>query len=611
MATLTIADLDNGKRDLETVDAVANSPADTTTTRYGDSVLTLAGALRRLGWQAPVPYAPGLNITAPNATVSYGGSVYRPKEVPFITGEWDPEQWVAVQDDPFLRDDLTNAGDSSPGASIIGFDGSSLAEFIKTGNFRVINSVEDLRGLSKSKFSRAITLGYYAPGDGGGGMFFLDSADTSSADNGGSNLVASDGGRWKLTDSAKIDVRQFGVKTETGFDNSSRLLAVRDHVASSKKTLVVPAGVYEYSVSPNWDIPHLSIEVVGEVRFRYTGTEDAFIINDSTYKGLYGLNIGPKPIIIEAQATAKNGVYINAVHHSDLRFNVRGCGAEYAGMRIDFAVCSRFPNFTVSNNQNGGSVQGWYLGARPKYGLYLTRRIVPWSEIDTCSYCLFENPILEGMPKGAYLDYAMGNIFIGGTMEGCSEDGAYLTANAFANKWYGTDFEANTEHDVYCLGRQNQFTDIDTLYLLTFDGIAHDNRVLGGNHNQISLTSGTYSNQVGNLVVNRGSAGGTVSDESSGNRIFNIRDAVRGLNYNRPPSSVSIPVGPSPYVYTNTSAQDVEVAVAGGSGVEVVFSRPSTGSSLLVGAVGKWRLSPGDRLSITHTAAPAAVVYST
>ena len=47
MATLTIADLDNGKRDLETVDAVANSQADTTTTRYGDAVLTLSGALCR------------------------------------------------------------------------------------------------------------------------------------------------------------------------------------------------------------------------------------------------------------------------------------------------------------------------------------------------------------------------------------------------------------------------------------------------------------------------------------------------------------------------------------------------------------------------------------
>ena len=99
MATLTIADLDNGKRDLETVDAVANSSADTTTTRYGDSVLTLAGALRRLGYQAPVPYASGLNVDSPLFTVEYGSPavVYRPALVPFTTGAWNPTQWRVVQ----------------------------------------------------------------------------------------------------------------------------------------------------------------------------------------------------------------------------------------------------------------------------------------------------------------------------------------------------------------------------------------------------------------------------------------------------------------------------------------------------------------------------------
>lgn len=99
MATLTIADLDNGKRDLETVDAVANSQADTTPTRYGQQTLTLAGALRRLGWQAPVPYASGLTVDRPTMTVERDGIVYRPDPalVPFTTGAWSPNQWRVVQ----------------------------------------------------------------------------------------------------------------------------------------------------------------------------------------------------------------------------------------------------------------------------------------------------------------------------------------------------------------------------------------------------------------------------------------------------------------------------------------------------------------------------------
>ncbi|MEG0968322.1 MAG: hypothetical protein RSE32_14290 [Comamonas sp.] len=99
MATLTIADLDNGKRDLETVDAVANSPADFTPTRFGDSVLTLAGALRRLGYQPPVPYASGLNVDSGLFTVLHDGLVYAPDPtlVPFTTGAWDASQWRVVQ----------------------------------------------------------------------------------------------------------------------------------------------------------------------------------------------------------------------------------------------------------------------------------------------------------------------------------------------------------------------------------------------------------------------------------------------------------------------------------------------------------------------------------
>lgn len=99
MATLTIADLNNGKRDLQTVSEVANSRADTTVTRFGDNVLTLAGALRRLGYQAPVPYAPGLSVDSAVFTVSRDSVIYAPDPalVPFTTGAWNAAQWRVVQ----------------------------------------------------------------------------------------------------------------------------------------------------------------------------------------------------------------------------------------------------------------------------------------------------------------------------------------------------------------------------------------------------------------------------------------------------------------------------------------------------------------------------------
>lgn len=99
MTTLTIADLDNGKRDLQTICAVSNSPQDFTTTRYGDNVLTLAGALRRLGYTAPVPYTSGLTVDSGLFTVSRDGVIYAPDPslVPFTTSAWNAAQWRPVQ----------------------------------------------------------------------------------------------------------------------------------------------------------------------------------------------------------------------------------------------------------------------------------------------------------------------------------------------------------------------------------------------------------------------------------------------------------------------------------------------------------------------------------
>ncbi len=111
-----------------------------------------------------------------------------------------------------LYDSIVNFADTASvgnGAALIG-----------RGN-QVVDSIAALRLLLKTSPSKyAFVTGYYAAWDGGGGNYSLDAADTTSADDGGSIIVAADGGRWKLARTNYVSVRQFGAKGN-GANNDS------------------------------------------------------------------------------------------------------------------------------------------------------------------------------------------------------------------------------------------------------------------------------------------------------------------------------------------------------------------------------------------------------
>jgi hypothetical protein len=92
----------------------------------------------------------------------------------------------------------------------IAYDAGTLFDFLKFGNARSVDSIAALRLLSGVRNQRATTLGYYQKGDGGGGDFYVDPADTTTADNGFNVIVGADGARWKLALSAGANIHQAG-----------------------------------------------------------------------------------------------------------------------------------------------------------------------------------------------------------------------------------------------------------------------------------------------------------------------------------------------------------------------------------------------------------------
>lgn len=105
-----------------------------------------------------------------------------------------------------------------------------------------VNTIADLRALDKSIYAFAVTQGYYAKGDGGAGRYYLDAADTVSADNGGTIIVATDGGRWKLVHNGTISSKQFGCRADGVTDDALQVNRFFSHICANGLVGTISTG---------------------------------------------------------------------------------------------------------------------------------------------------------------------------------------------------------------------------------------------------------------------------------------------------------------------------------------------------------------------------------
>lgn len=130
---------------------------------------------------------------------------------------------------------------------------------------RVVSSIADLRNLSKIYYARAFVTGYYASGDGGGGAYYLDAGDVSSADNGGTIIVAADGGRWKMADTNYLTPDHFGAQSGGVTDCLTKFNALVAYLISiGGGTVLVPAKTY--FLSDELVITNANVEIRGTNR---------------------------------------------------------------------------------------------------------------------------------------------------------------------------------------------------------------------------------------------------------------------------------------------------------------------------------------------------------
>lgn len=201
--------------------------------------------------------------------------------------------------------DLQNLVDPTKGVSLI-----------PTAS-RLVTNIAELRTLPKVGGSLSVFVqGYYAKGDGGGGNYYLDASDITSADNGGSIIVAADGGRWKLNPSTSIDVRQFGAKADdgagAGTNSFAAIQAAITYAVSAKIGEVRLVGKYMIADTLVMDtgIFTQSIVLIGDgatTQIRQTGVgKDAIVFSRTQVLR----NSGLRDLAIYCEAAAGHGVNI-------------------------------------------------------------------------------------------------------------------------------------------------------------------------------------------------------------------------------------------------------------------------------------------------------------
>lgn len=121
-----------------------------------------------------------------------------------------------------------------------------------------LKSIFESSGISNSQ-PAAVVGGYWAIGDGGGGVFYWDTS-SSAGDNGVSSTqpgtiivpTGASSGRWVRIYSGPIDVRWFGARGQgTDFDDSPAINQAVSVAGDSRAAVFIPRGVYRLDAALN------------------------------------------------------------------------------------------------------------------------------------------------------------------------------------------------------------------------------------------------------------------------------------------------------------------------------------------------------------------------
>ncbi|MEM2002056.1 MAG: right-handed parallel beta-helix repeat-containing protein [Candidatus Methanomethylicaceae archaeon] len=348
--------------------------------------------LQASGYQDLGEYALGIEITAHNQYVTFGGQPYLLKPsipVPYTTsGEWTGEDFKLIGDHS-LRQDLANP---NKGAAMV------------ARGVVAVDNIADLLALPEDQRRedlRYLVKGYHAGSDVGGGEFVWDPLSTSIDD--GGTVLSIEGiptGRFKRIFDGYLYLTWFGAVGD-GITNSTIYVqnAVNCAQATNNK-LYVPSGIYRIEpISVNRDNGKSPLVIQGDcdrgdmTTFRTMGKQDVLFMLSGRGHRFIDLNMSGA---IDGNRLAGCAIYSDFSPSTTL-INVSASGFnKYGLLYLNDSWSSRIEGCTSAYNDGFGLVLAGechntnlskcYFGLNNGFGLFLHRS----SGVSLVS-CGFEN----------------------------------------------------------------------------------------------------------------------------------------------------------------------------------------------------------------------------
>lgn len=403
-----------------------------------------------------------------------------------------------------------------------------------------------------------------------------------------------------------ISVKDFGaVGNGITNDTAAILLAKAYAIENLPCTLHFPKGVYLYSSLGNMAYKGLTLQGSGDretvLKCSAPGVAlaiDAFAAgltaNDATAQFIQGMNV--LGMTVEGNALTTKIIAAQGIARSKWQVVAR-TAEPTAGIAFDLkGVMLSELNLKCSTDYDA-------MASIPYEGLRMDEGRRVGVSVGNSSNNTIRH-YMEGLGKGTNLVRGDQNTFLGGSDESCTVYGLIVGVYSRFNTWIGTGFEnVAATADVADAGIQSQFLNCYASKKFILQG--RQAKVSGGYFERLQIDQLAAKNTVENITVNHWATGaGGVFDAGIASEFKSIYDASLSAFIYPRKDRTGIAVTDSPFSFTNTTGEYIEVIVQSGIVTAILSYRGTDFWQKKAESPSCHLLAPLDRLLVSYSAAP-------